>query len=70
MITRKHTCSCFSDFASKLGKWCVTAKESGDFFVLKLEKMKKWQIESMFWVMGDGTMTKDERNDDEGQKYE
>ena len=24
----------------------------------------------MFWVMGDGTMTKDERNDDEGQKYE
>ena len=24
----------------------------------------------MFWVMGDGTMTKDERNDEEGQKYE
>ena len=24
----------FSDFASKLGKWCVTAKESGVFFVL------------------------------------
>ena len=44
--------------------------ESGDFFVLELKKMKKWQIESMFWVMGDGTMTKDERNDDEGQKCE
>ena len=24
----------------------------------------------MFWVMGDGTITIDEKNDDEGQKYE
>ena len=24
----------------------------------------------MFWVMGDGTITIDEKNDDEGQKYD
>ncbi len=48
--------SCFSDFASKLGNWCVKTKESGVFLWDGTEKVEKCQFESDILTIT-GTLT-------------